>query len=116
MSEKNEQKRTIAAKKAWIEALEKCLGNVTMASKMLDMSRNTHYSWMQEDEDYRNQVQSIEELVLDFAESQLHKKIKSGDTASIIFFMKTKGKKRGYIERQEIAQTEPIQVIISDKI
>jgi hypothetical protein len=116
MEDKKIQNRTISAKKAWIEALEKCLGNVTMASKMLNMSRNTHYTWMNEDEDYRNEVNSLDDLVLDFAESQLHKKIKNGDTTAIIFFMKTKGKRRGYVERQEVSQVEPIKIVISDDI
>lgn len=116
MEDKKIQNRTISAKKAWIEALEKSLGNVTMASKMLNMSRNTHYTWMNEDEDYRNEVNSLDDLVLDFAESQLHKKIKNGDTTAIIFFMKTKGKRRGYVERQEVSQVEPIKIVISDDI
>ena len=34
--------------------------------------------------------------------SQLHKQIKDGSTAATIFLLKTKGKKRGYVERQEI--------------
>jgi len=43
----------------------------------------------------------IENIALDFAESQLHKQIKEGNSTSTIFYLKTKGKKRGYIERQE---------------
>ena len=41
-------------------------------------------------------------IVLDFAESQLHKQILDGSTTATIFLLKTKGKSRGYIERQEI--------------
>jgi hypothetical protein len=40
-------------------------------------------------------------MTIDFAESQLHKQIKEGSTAATIFFLKTKGKQRGYVERIE---------------
>lgn len=103
-------------KKQMVEALEKSLGIVTSACKAVGISRETHYRWLREDEAYKMAVDSIEDIALDFAESQLHKQIKEGEVSSTIFYLKTKGKKRGYIERQEIAQTEPIQVIISDKI
>jgi hypothetical protein len=36
---------------------------------------------------------------------RFHAQIKENSTAATIFFLKTKGKKRGYIERQEIDHT-----------
>ena len=42
--------------------------------------------------------------------------MKEGSTSATIFFLKTKGKKRGYIERQEIdlsPDDEPIQIKIN---
>ena len=89
-------------KKAMIEALERSLGIVTTACKNVGISRETHYRWMREDEAYKNAVQELGDVALDFAESQLHKQIKDGNTAATIFYLKTKGKKRGYIERQEL--------------
>ena len=44
-------------------------------------------------------------MAIDFAESQLHKQIRDGNSTATIFFLKTKGKKRGYVERQEIEAT-----------
>jgi hypothetical protein len=35
------------------------------------------------------------------------KLIENGDNSSTIFFLKTKGKKRGYIERSEFAVVDP---------
>jgi hypothetical protein len=101
-------------KKAMVEALEKSLGIVTTACKSVGISRETHYRWTREDEAYKDAVESIADIALDFAESQLHKRMKDGSDASIIFYLKTKGKKRGYIERTEVSGADggPIQIII----
>jgi len=96
----NTQNSTL--KKAMIEALEKSLGIVTTACKSVGIDRGTHYNWYRDDEDYKKAVLGIDDMTIDFAESHLHKKIKEGDTTATIFYLKTKGKKRGYIERNEM--------------
>jgi hypothetical protein len=93
--------KTRQHKKKMIEALELSLGVVTTACKKADIARATHYLWINKDPDYKESVESISDIALDFAESQLHKQIRDGSTASTIFYLKTKGKKRGYIERIE---------------
>lgn len=87
-----------------IAALEKSLGIVTTACKNVGIDRRTHYRWLKDDQDYKEAVESVEDIALDFAESQLHKQIKDGNPTSTIFYLKTKAKRRGYIERQEIHQ------------
>lgn len=84
-----------------IAALEQSLGIVTTAAKAVGIDRTTHYDWLKSDEEYKAAVDSIQDITLDFAESQLHKQIKDGEVTSTIFYLKTKGKKRGYIERVE---------------
>lgn len=103
-------------KKAMIEALERSLGVVTSACKNVGISRETHYRWMREDDQYKKDVLELENVALDYAETQLHKQIKGGNTSATIFYLKTKGKNRGYVERTEItgADTEPIIVRILD--
>jgi len=106
-------------KKAMIDALEKSLGIVTSACKAVGISRETHYRWLREDEEYLTSVTSIEDIALDFAESQLHKQIKEGEVSSTIFYLKTKGKRRGYVERQEIVGDEnspPVQIVIKSNL
>lgn len=95
--------KTEQHKKAMLEALEKSLGVVTSACKSVGIGRTTHYLWMDNDPEYRRAVQDVENVAIDFAESQLHQQIKGGNPTSIIFYLKTKGKKRGYVERQEIS-------------
>lgn len=89
-------------KRAMIDSLEKTLGIVTTAAKAVGISRWTHYEWMKTDPDYAEQVKELEDLSLDFAESQLLNNIKKGAEASTIFYLKTKGKRRGYVERTEV--------------
>tara|TARA_R110000737_G_scaffold57476_1_gene82822 strand:- start:79 stop:444 length:366 start_codon:yes stop_codon:yes gene_type:complete len=93
--------KTLQHKKAIIEALEQSLGVVTTACKKVGISRRTFYDWMSKDEDFKTDVEDIQNIALDFVESQLFKNIKEGKTSEMIFYLKTKGKKRGYIERIE---------------
>jgi hypothetical protein len=110
------QNRTNTKKDQMLEALERSLGIVTTACNAVGIGRTTHYQWMKDDPDYKQAVQAIDGRVLDFAESHLHKLIKEGNPAATIFFLKTKGKGRGYIERQEIevAEKKPLSWFVSD--
>lgn len=116
---REEQLRTVSGKHAMITALEKSLGVVATACKTIGISREQFYKWKKEDEDFAAKVDAISEIALDFAESKLFEKIngitvqketKDGpriyrvqpDIAAIIFLLKCRGKKRGYIERFEV--------------
>jgi hypothetical protein len=92
-------------KKQMLDALEKSLGIITSACKQIGIARSTHYEWYSKDKRYRNAVKEIENIALDFAESQLHKQIMKGNPSSTIFYLKCKAKKRGYIEQQDIKVT-----------
>lgn len=94
-----DNKQTKKRKEAVLKALEEHLGVVTDACQACDVARSTFYLWTKEDPDFKKVVEEMEDSVLDFVESNLFKKIKLGDTTAIIFFLKTKGKKRGYIEK-----------------
>lgn len=105
-------------KESILEALESSLGVVTVACKSVDVPRSTYYKWLKEDEEFAKAVKDIENIALDFGESQLHKQIGDGNTSATIFFLKTKGKKRGYIERNELDITsgdEPIKINVNIK-
>lgn len=93
------------SKKATIQALEKSLGVVSVACRAVGISRDTHYRWLKEDEAYKTEVEALGDVALDFAESSLHKLIQDGVPSATIFYLKTKGKKRGYVETQDIHVT-----------
>lgn len=95
--------KTEQHKKAMLEALEQSLGVVTSACKSVGIGRTTHYLWMDTDPEYKKAVDDLSNVALDYAESKLHSQIKKENPTAIIFYLKTKGKKRGYVERQEIA-------------
>ena len=97
----NELHKVTHNKKRLLEALQKSLGVVTTACNIAGVSRKTHYNYCDADEEYKQAVQDIEDVVLDFVESKLHQSIEQGNITAIIFTLKTKGKQRGYIERTE---------------
>ena len=103
-------------KVAMVQALTKSLGVVKMACESVGISRQTHYNWIKDDEAYKQACDNLPEVVLDFAEHHLHKLISQGNPAATIFLLKTKGKKRGYVERQEIevAEKKPLSWFTDD--
>jgi len=58
------------------------------------------YIWIK-DEGLEAAIQEGRNRILDLAENKLASKIKEGDTTSLIFFLKTQGKARGYVEKTE---------------
>jgi len=96
---------------ALLAALEKSLGIVSTACRAVGLDRSTFYKYVNEDEEFAAAVADIENVSLDFAESSLLKQIQDYNTAATIFYLKTKGKHRGYVERQEISGPggKPIQ-------
>ena len=88
-------------KKRLLSALEASLGVVTTACRQANLSRTQYYEWLKDDEEFASAVKDIVEVAVDFAETQLHKQIMDGSTGATIFYLKTKGKHRGYVETQE---------------
>ena len=103
--------KTEATKAAMLTALENSLGIVTTACSQVGVSRESHYRWMREDASYKESVESVADIGIDVAESKLYELIKQGNVTSVIFYLKTKGRKRGYSEHHELEQREILRVI-----
>jgi len=87
-------------KQAMLEALERSLGIVSAAAANAGISRETHYRWLREDEDYAEKVESLKNVALDFAEDRLFRLMRAENPTAIIFYLKTQGKQRGYYEHR----------------
>lgn len=94
-------KLTIKQKK-FIEAFEKQATNISRACKKIGIDRQTHYNWYSANSTYKRKIDEISESMIDFAESMLYKNMKDGKESSILFFLKTRGKSRGYVEKTEV--------------
>jgi len=108
--------KSLHNKKALIKAMQKNLGNITASCKAVGVSRDTYYYHYNNDEDFKRECDECENIALDFVESKLHEQIDEGIPSSTIFFLKTKGKKRGYIEKQEIEHSGGIVGTFADTI
>lgn len=95
-----------------LQALEQCHGIVSVAAQNCGIGRSTLYRWLEEDPAFKSALESIREAAIDYVESKLFQLIDEKDTGSTIFFLKTRGKKRGYVERNEVSGPDggPIQV------
>lgn len=92
--------------KLMLQALKANGSNISSACKSVGIDRQTHYNWLDKFDKYKNAVREIEESVVDFVETSLMKSIKDGNVTAQIFYLKTKGKSRGYVERTEIEHND----------
>ena len=97
------------------------MGIISQAAKKIGVDRGTPYKWMKQDPEFKERVDEVINVPLDYVEGKLFEQISAGNITGIIFYLKTKGKKRGYVERQEITGVDnkdiqvQIEVLGSDK-
>ena len=103
-------------KENFLEILELNSGNVSVSCKKSNIGRQTYYQWKEADQEFADACVDVKEGLLDFAESQLQGLIKESNVIATIFFLKCKGKKRGYTEKQELELVKPIDDIEFDEL
>lgn len=100
------------------KAITDAKGLITVAAKRLGCSPNTIYAHIEKNPTVKQAMEDARAAMTDFAESALYAKIQGGDTTAIIFYLKTQGKKRGYVERQEFTGADgdklTVRVIYDD--
>lgn len=82
-------------------AYEKKGANISATCISLGIDRKTFYNRRKASAELDEQLKAVEESLIDFAESKLMKAITEDNLTATIFYLKTKGRNRGYIERVE---------------
>lgn len=99
---KQRQYNPVLHKDKLIKALVKHLGIVSKACEEVGISRNQFYVYCKTDPVFKAEVDDINEITLDFVEDKLFQNIKEGDRSSIMFYIKYKGRKRGYVDSSDV--------------
>jgi hypothetical protein len=98
---------------AVINALRRTDGMVTLAAKNLGVSYNALIKYVKLNKKVQSELHYIEENVLDRVQGKLMRMIEKGEkgnSSAVFFFLKCKGKSRGFIESVHhiAAPTQPI--------
>ena len=84
-----------------IDALERTKGMVFLAAKILGCSHVTVYNYAKRYASVKKAIDANRGEVIDVAELKLFEAIRAGEHWAVAFALKTIGKHRGYVERQE---------------
>ena len=98
-----------AAMADFLIAYEKSLGVLKPACDMTGMCRKTIWEWRKKYPEFDAACHDCEETAVDFVETKLYKLINDGAEASTIFYLKTKGRNRGYVEKHEVDMSAEVK-------
>lgn len=104
-------------RKVFLDAYELSAGNVSHACKGAGISRQTYYNWLDKFDTFKKGIAEIDEATKDFAESILMKMLQEKNVTATIFYLKTKCKDRGYVEKVELELPKeyvPVQMVLPD--
>ena len=95
-----------------IDALKEARGMVAVAARKLGVSRVTIYNRRDKSEAVRDAIEEARDFTTDVAELKLYESIQKGEAWAVQFYLKTLGKDRGYVERQQIEHSGELPVIV----
>lgn len=104
-----------------LELIPKMAGNISAIARAFGVNRSAVLEYIQRRPDLAALLQDARETMVDNVESRFYSDCLKEDPAyqtSRIFFLKTQGKHRGYIERQEVAAEvkADVQLTTHDKL
>lgn len=88
-----------------ITTLSACGGIVLHAAERLGVARQTVHAWIAADPELKAAHDGVSEELLDLAESNVVTKIRAGDFDASKFYLRSKGRARGWGEHTKIEAT-----------
>jgi hypothetical protein len=85
-----------------IEQIKLNRGNLAAVGRACRISRQSVFERVARSVPAQRALEEARQTMLDDAENTLYERALAGNTAELIFFLKTQGKMRGYVERQEV--------------
>lgn len=82
--------------------LRKHFGNFAGVARACKVSRQAVRQFVNSRPNLKDTADDCREIVLDEAESALHKAAKRGEPWAVCFLLKTQGKSRGYVEKADL--------------
>ena len=100
------------------KALLKCNGLVTVAAKMLGVTHSAISHRIRKSPRLQKVQEDIVEKMIDVAENTLHDRMHTEkNLTAAIFYLKTKGRHRGYVERHENELSgNPLKPIVIERV
>lgn len=99
MDNNRQKARQKKLKEKFLKAFSDCKGIIAYACEMTGISRQCYYNWLDNDEEFAQKCSDVQESSIDLVEAKLLNAINDDNLTAIIFYLKTKGKKRGYVEQ-----------------
>ena len=85
-----------------LEAIRANHGLMTATARALNCHRATLYRLIERHPDLQEAIDEARDMTTDVAEAALFRAIRQGQPWAVQFYLKTQGKTRGYVERQEV--------------
>lgn len=103
-------------KRKFLEAFEEYHGVLSPAAKSSHVSRKTVYQWCKKDEDFKALFDEVRNIGLDWVESKLCENIERGNVVAQLFYLKCRGKDRGWVEQIDSKVTGELQLQIMKNV
>jgi hypothetical protein len=99
-----------------IEAITKCRGLLYLASNVLSVNYQTLAERVNNDPELQEAVKDQRGKTLDMAEAKLMQAVDKGEQWAITMLLRTLGRERGFVERQEVSNVTTVRLQIVEEI